>query len=219
MKKDKHWSPSNLFLALVCTLCILSFAVVFTLNFRPLYYYDINALDIAETSGMPKEEIQQNYDILISYNSIFFKGDLAFATLPISEGGRIHFKEVKDIFVGVQVLLVASLVASAVGGYIKLRQGKTVFLKLTSIFALALPAVLGVLVALNWNWFFVAFHKLFFNNDYWIFDAVSDPVITILPDTFFMHCAIMILLLTVLGSLLCYVFYRLRRRKPAKAVG
>ena len=60
----------------------------------------------------------------------------------------------------------------------------------------------------NGDRFFVLFHKLFFNNDYWIFDETTDPVIRILPDGFFLHCAFMILFLIILGSVICLFCYR-----------
>ena len=77
----------------------------------------------------------------------------------------------------------------------------------------AIPAALGVLIALNWETVFVLFHKIVFHNNYWIFDAATDPVITILPDTFFMHCALMILALVVLGSIICLLAYRHAKHK------
>ena len=55
-------------LALVLTLTIISVSVVFTLAFRPLYYLDISALNIPEQSGYSREEIRDNYDVLIDYN-------------------------------------------------------------------------------------------------------------------------------------------------------
>lgn len=64
------------------------------------------------------------------------------------------------------------------------------------------------MIALNWDQFFVKFHELFFNNDYWIFDETTDPVITLLPDGYFMHCALMILAIIFLSSLLSFILYR-----------
>lgn len=53
---------------------------------------------------------------------------------------------------------------------------------------------------------FTMFHEIMFRNDYWIFDEATDPVIMILPDAFFLHCAVMIILLILIGSLLCMRF-------------
>lgn len=37
--------------AIALTLCILSAAIVFTLNFRPLYYMDIHHFNLPENTG------------------------------------------------------------------------------------------------------------------------------------------------------------------------
>lgn len=212
-KKEKLFTPTNILLALVLMLFLISFAVVFTLNFRPLYYFDIDVLNIPVYSGFSPEVIRENYDALIGYNSIFHTGPLTFPTLPMSETGEIHFVEVKNIFVGVQVLMAVTLVLSLVGFILKLRKGQIQFMKLGAIFSIVLPLACGAVVAVNWQFFFVSFHKLFFNNDYWIFDEVTDPVITILPNAFFMHCAVMIMAIVVVCSVVMYVVYRVLKKK------
>lgn len=206
--KTKNLTPVNLVLSILYMLFIFSFSVVVTLNFRPLYYHDIQRLKIPETSGIEKEEIKDNYNALIDYNSVFHRGELVFPTLPMSETGRIHFEEVKVIFDAVQYLVIITALLAAAGTVIQSKRKQYGFLKLASVLTFIVPILLGILILLNWESFFVTFHHLFFRNDYWIFDAISDPVITILPDTFFMHCAIMIVGLVVAGSLLCYGIYR-----------
>ena len=202
-------------LALILTLTIISVSVVFTLAFRPLYYLDISALNIPEESGYSEEEIRENYDVLVDYNMSFGGGRLEFPSLAMSEPGRIHFEEVRAIFNLFKYMAMAGAVLSIAGIVFCIRRREYRYLKLTSILAVALPAVLGILVALNWDWAFVAFHHLAFNNDYWIFDPATDPVITILPDTFFMHCALMILGCVVMGSLICGLLYRREKLKGA----
>lgn len=46
----------NIVLAVALVLFIISAAVVFTLNFRPLYYFDVDHLNITAMSGLPREE-------------------------------------------------------------------------------------------------------------------------------------------------------------------
>lgn len=77
-------------------------------------------------------------------------------------------------------------------------------MKLAGILTLIVPSICGILVAVNWERAFVLFHEIAFSNDYWLFDPVTDPVILILPDTFFLHCAVMILLLTAAGAAACF---------------
>lgn len=199
--------------ALVLFLFILSFSVTFTLNFRPLYYMDIELLDIEGYSGLPKDEIRENYDVLIDYNSMFTDEELQFPTLAMSETGKIHFEEVKVIFVLFQrTALVTAILGLALILVQKKRKDQR-YLKYTGVLTILIPALLGAAVAVNWDKAFVTFHKIAFNNDYWIFDATTDPVITILPDTFFLHCAAMILGMVVIGSVLCLAVYARSVRK------
>lgn len=209
----KIFSPLNILLALVLVLFIISAAVVVTLHFRPLYYWDIDLLNIVESSGYSREEIVQNYNVLIDYNSIFGPKELNFPTLAMSETGRIHFEEVKDVFLFFEITAIVAGVLSLAGILYRHFRRNSGYLLLAGILTVGIPAVLAVLIALNWDRVFVLFHKIVFNNDYWIFDAVTDPVITILPDTFFMHCALLILVLVVLGSVICLLLYRYSKKK------
>lgn len=216
-KKNPAQTAIQLALALILVLFIISFAVVFTLNFRPLYYFDMGHLDISEISGYTDSDIRANYDVLIDYNNIFGPDSLDFPTLTMSESGRIHFEEVKVIFVAVEILCIATFILGLAGILWQHRKKDVRYLKYTSILTIAIPAVLGLIFSLNWEQSFVTFHHIFFNNDYWIFSPDTDPVITILPDTFFFHCAMMILGTVVLGSILCFVIYRVRRKKMTSA--
>lgn len=199
--------------AIVLFLFILSFAVTFTLNFRPLYYMDIELLGIEERSGISKEEIKENYDVLIDYNSMFNDDELEFPTLAMSVTGKIHFEEVKEIFVGFQTTALVTAILSLVSIFEQRKRKPKRYLKYAGIITVLIPALLGAAMAINWDRAFVIFHKIAFDNDYWIFDATTDPVITILPDTFFLHCAAMILGLVVAGSVLCLVLYARSLRK------
>jgi integral membrane protein (TIGR01906 family) len=59
--------------------------------------------------------------------------------------------------------------------------------------ALTLPIVVGTLAAMDFDRAFVIFHRIFFpGKDNWIFNYYTDPIILVLPQTFFMNCAILI---------------------------
>ena len=75
----------NLVAAFLCTIGIFSMAIVFTLHFRPLYYFDIDHLDIPAKSGYSEEVIRRNYDELIDYNSISGPSRLTFSDFMMSE--------------------------------------------------------------------------------------------------------------------------------------
>ena len=207
---------SNILLSLILTLTIISLAVILTLACKPLYYLDIHALHIPETTGYTISEIKANYDAVINYSLSFGNAPLEFPTFPMSEGGRIHFEEVKNIFNLFKYVAIFGTLASAAGILWMRRKQSSGYLKLTAILTVALPAVIGTAVALNWDWAFVTFHEIAFNNDYWLFDSATDPVINILPDAYFLHCAIMILVLVILGSIICGLSYRQIQKKNVK---
>ena len=203
----------HIFLSLALVLFIISAAVVVTLNFKTLYYFDIDFLNIPAYSGYSRETIIENYDALIRYNSLFGPKTLEFPSLAMSESGRIHFEEVKVVFNFFEITAMVSGILSALGIVYCSKKRNINYLLLAGILTVGIPAVLAAFIAMNWDKVFILFHKLVFNNDYWIFDPVTDPVIMILPDTFFLHCAAMILALVVLGSAVCLLLYGIVKRK------
>ncbi|MDF2539685.1 MAG: hypothetical protein K0S76_2706 [Herbinix sp.] len=208
----KRFKISDLGIGVIFTLLFISLSVVFTINFRPLYYLDINVLNIEDTSGYTKEEILQNYDALIDYSSPFYRGELSFPTFPASAAGIIHFDEVKDIFTFFYILGAVTLIAGICIMIYKHRKKDFTYLLVSSVTAIALPLIIGLLLFIDFDKAFLVFHKLFFNNDYWLFDPNTDPVINILPDTFFLHCSLLIILLVLLGSITLLVIYIIKRR-------
>ena len=206
----------SILLSLILTLTLISLTVVLTLACKPLYYLDIHALHIPETTGYTISEIKANYDAVIDYSLSFGNAPLEFPTFPMSEGGRIHFEEVKNIFNLFKYIAIFGTLTGAAGILRQRRKQSYGYLKLTAILTVALPAVIGATVALNWDWTFAAFHELAFNNDYWLFDPATDPIINILPDAYFLHYAVMILVLVILGSLICGLIYRRVQRKNVK---
>lgn len=203
MKQIKH-----IITAIFLSMFIIAVSVTITLAFKPLYYHDVKTMNLAENTGYSQEVIEVNYEELIRYNQDITKERLEL-TLPMSENGRIHFEEVKDIFVVFQYILLPLGLAGAAIGIWKVKKDKSGcdYLKWTSVFTVGVPLVLGAFIAMFWDKVFVIFHKIFFNNDYWIFDHRTDPIINLLPDTFFMHCAVMILGIVMTGGVLCFILY------------
>lgn len=210
------YSKKDILTSISLMIFIISFAIVLTVFFKPLYYSDINRLNIDISSGLSVETIKENYNILIHYQSIFYQGPLVFKDFIMSNGGKIHFEEVKIIFEIIQILMVVSLCLSIIFIYQQYKQKEFRFLKLTAIITIVIPLIVASLAAIDFNQAFIMFHKIVFNNDYWIFNAVTDPVITILPETFFMHCFMMIIFVILICVLICYVAYRKIRKKYLK---
>lgn len=216
--RKSAFSRKNLAAAFLCTLGIFSMAIVFTLHFRSLYYFDIDHLDIPAASGYSKEVIRKNYDELIDYNSISGPSELTLSDFTISEEGKIHFEEVKRIFLNIEY---ASFILIPLTFFLivrQIRKKNIAFFALLSALPTTLVVIVGLLAALNWDFCFVLFHKIMFRNDYWIFNPAYDPVITILPDAYFLHAALLILFCVLAASLFSFLLYRLLRRKISNNV-
>ncbi|MBR6528857.1 MAG: TIGR01906 family membrane protein [Firmicutes bacterium] len=202
--------------AMVIIICI---SVTITVLARPLYYFDIEYLDIPAKSGISAEACKLNYDTLIDYNLLGGPEELVFPTLWMSETGRIHFEEVKDIFIDMQTISVfgvACLVFFAI--YVKCKgvlnnslasDSKDMFLWMKYTFPVTaiVAATVGFAMAIDWQWAFTTMHEIFFDNDYWIFNSYTDPVIKILPEEFFFHCGLLIVTLTIAQIAILRVVY------------
>ena len=68
--------------------------------------------------------------------------------------------------------------------------------KLILIFSICLLIPFSI----NFDASFNLFHKIFFSNNYWLFDPDLDPIINILPETFFFHEAILIISLILISA-------------------
>ena len=196
----RRFKITDLLIGILFTLLFISVAVVVTINFKPLYYMDIDLLNIEATSGFDKAEIIQNYNGLIDYCSPFFTGELKFPTLEASQNGLQHFVEVKNLFIGFYFLGALTLILGIIIIIQKAKFRDYSYLLVSAITAIVLPLLLGIYMTVDFERAFILFHKLFFKNDYWIFDPITDPVILILPDQYFMHCAFLIILIILLFS-------------------
>ena len=201
--------------ALSLSLFIICAAVVLTVCFKPLYYLDIDRYDMPARTGLSEAEIRENYDEMIAFLLRWTGDQLTLPTLPMSEGGKIHFADVKHVFTGVKVLGLAAAALTAICGVSLRNENRKKSLYGAGFVTLGIPAVLGLFVAVAWDRFFILFHKIFFDNDYWIFDPRTDPVITILPDGFFLHCMILIVALVAAGAGLCFLAGKRQGRKAA----
>ena len=211
--KEKKYNAGDFILAILCSLTIICLAVSITVWFRPVYYLDMKLLDIPEESGYSEEICRRNYDVLIDYNIIGGPSEFKFPDMQMSESGRIHLEEVKRIFIFTQVEALAGI---AVLAAVYLRKRKKSWMHLTGFVTAAIAAAVLLAIVIDWEWTFETMHGLLFDNDYWLFNSKTDPVIKILPEEFFMHCGIMIIGLTAAFTSGLEILYR-RKRKYGKA--
>ena len=159
-------------------------------------------------------QMQANYDRIIEYSLFPWVRELHLETLPMSDAGAQHFAEAKDIFqLFVQGGLLALVVAVVLGSWLWRRHRSTGFLTAGAIIALATPLMLTVPLAIDFDRAFVVFHEIAFDNELWIFDPRTDPIIDYLPEALFMRNAFAILVVMIVLSVAAIlVGRRLRRR-------
>lgn len=213
MKKLK---VTNVLIGIIFALFVISFGVIATVNFRNLYYFDIDYLNIANNSGIDKETIINNYNALIDYNSPFYKGDLKFPDLPSSIEGLQHFVDVKNIFTTFYYIAGITLILCGIIIIYKKVKKDYSYLLVSSIAILLIPAMAAIASIINFDATFVIFHKTFFRNDFWLFDPSTDPVITILPDTFFLHSLIFLISFVFIGSLILFLISQYLKKREIK---
>lgn len=159
-------------------------------------------------------QMQANYDRIIEYSLFPWVRELHLETLPMSDAGAQHFAEAKDIFqLFVQGGLIALVVAVVLGSWLWRRHRSTGFLTAGAIIALVTPLMLAVPLAIDFDRAFVVFHEIAFDNELWIFDPRTDPIIDYLPEALFMRNAFAILVVMIVLSVAAIlVGRRLRRR-------
>ena len=77
----------------------------------------------------------------------------------------------------------------------------------------AAAAVLIVWALVNFDGFFVAFHRLAFSNELWLLNPRTDLLIRLMPETFFIHLGCRGLLAAGIWILLLALGFCLPRRK------
>ncbi|GAY75095.1 TIGR01906 family membrane protein [Sporolactobacillus inulinus] len=180
-------------LAVSIAVFVICFAILVALGFTPLYYFDVQHLNLVGQSGFSYDRIVENYNYTIQYLINPLPQTFHLPSFDYSRAGSIHFQDVKRIFTDIELLLVVSAMISVIGIRRKSKRRDFSFLKPTAMLLVVFTLLPLTLFAIDFNGTFILFHKLFFRNDYWVFDPETDPIITILPEAFFLHAALLIL--------------------------
>lgn len=189
------------FLSVICIICVFLFlltaAVGLPIYIRPFYYAHIGACDLERISGYSETEIRQAYDEVLDYLTLPGR-EFGTGVLPHSAAGKAHFVDCKGLFdLNASVLLGSGLVLAVLflmrkkwGPY---RIGRHSAPFWAAVLSVTAPIMIGCLAALDFDRAFVIFHSIFFpGKTNWVFDWHADQIIRVLPQKFFMNCAILI---------------------------
>lgn len=199
---------------------IITFSIGLPIYCRFFYYLQIKPLGLPESTGYDYATIKNAYDQVLNYltmpNAPFGTGVFKHST-----DGAAHFEDCKILFnLNLIVLIVSSIVIFALlllNKYhiIKLCRPfgfSPAFFSAISIFAVIIIIVL--LVAVDFNKAFITFHEIFFaGKDNWTFNPNVDEIITILPQEFFVGCAIFIGAGIIILSLSIIIFQKIKKNR------
>lgn len=205
------------FISFLIFINIIFLSSLFVLNFKQLYYFDINYLDIKNSSGYSEEKIKENYNYTINYVNKSSLDEYSPPSLKASKDGKNHFKDVQNIFKNIKFIISLSIIMIPLGIFILERyKYQRKYLKISSILLTIFPFLLIILFSLDFNWIFTLFHKAVFSSNNWLFDPEYDQIINILPEDYFMHCASLILLISIISGLILMIIFR-RKKDEVKS--
>jgi integral membrane protein (TIGR01906 family) len=176
-----------------------------------LYKYGFEKYNVSLVTGLAPAELDKAARGLIGY----FNSSDKFIDLSVEKDGKpfklfnerevSHLKDVKELFRLVYKVLLGSLV------YALIFIGVCLFwwrdkrrldggLFFGGCLTLAAMLALGLVIAFDFNQFFLQFHMLSFANDFWMLDPAKDYLIMLFPEGFWYDAALFCAIATAAGA-------------------
>ena len=171
-------------------LFFLSLSILLTIYLAWIFYpMEIQWLNLANRVYLKSETIQYNFQILMNYLTNPFSEVLEMPDFRSSAAGLHHFAVVKNLFHLAQFVTLVTLPCFYFFVKKIVKKGFLPLYRKSILTLVLLPLVIGLVgVLIGFEQFFTLFHQiLFVGDDTWLFDPAKDPVILILPETFFLH--------------------------------
>ena len=205
--------------AIASFILIVTCAIAVPIYCRPFYFWHIEALNL-EKSGYTAAQIKEAYNEILDYLTLP-GGTFSAGDFPFSASGASHFADCKVLFtINAAMLFGAAVFLIAVWIMKKQNRIQTLYIgpfhasfyaAVTCIVFILLAAVLA---SMDFYAAFVTFHSIFFpGKENWILNYRTDPIINVMPQDFFMHCAILIGAIIVIISLVIVIWQVKEYRK------
>ena len=192
---------------------LITASVSAAVNSSWFYTYGFDKYDVSETTGLDDEQLSLAAHELIGY----FNSDTEPINVYVVKDGApfqlfnerevIHLQDVKGLFRLVYGLLLGTGLYACVYFGLSLfwwreRQPLAKGLLWGGGLTLALMVVIGVVSAIDFDWFFRQFHLISFANDFWMLNPATDYLIMLFPQGFWFEAAIYCALATALGAII-----------------
>lgn len=206
-------------LSLLSSLFILTSSIAVPILLRPFYYAHITPLNLESATGLSRRQIIRSYDEILDYCT-GRSANFSVGGLPWSLSGKEHFSDVRNLFLldlstaeltGLLLLFWSLFHRRFHVQPYRFRNRSFVFWGCIGLWLVF--GCIGILIAVDFSRAFIVFHTLFFPNKYnWLFDFRADPIILLLPQTFFRSCALLVFMLLVLQCAIA-ILWELRKTK------
>lgn len=189
------------------TAFILSTVVLWVvkLSFLP-FWINLQFVDTDAILNLSKDTVMLNFNELVDYliNSYVF--ELNLSNIPVSDSGAFHFMEVKQIFTFIKSIQFVAFV----GTFFFILSEKNIkdyaLYKKLSKYLCVFPVVMILIIATSFNFWFVLFHHIVFNNQDWLFNPITDPIILVLNEHLFL---VYFIICIVLFEIILFIFYKI----------
>lgn len=196
---------------IIVALFTIGISVIVSLNLRSIYKYSIQKYELDKIGQLSKEKLMEDYNILLNYLQNPFTKKLEFNNFIMSSNGEFHFYEVKKIFLSIYLIILIFVFVFIVIYLVKRYNNKKInLIKSLNYGANALISIIAVLLTsifIDFSKAFIIFHKIFFNNEYWIFDSKTDPIINVLPEEVFKLYALVVIIFTLIAIIVYKAIY------------
>lgn len=210
-------------------IALLSSVDIAVYHIPGFYQKQFNANEVYNdlNRAIPKQEVNRAFDEMLLY----LRGDRNDLDIKVISNGKtsqfytnrekLHIADVRNLFISayylrrvlfvIGCLLATMLIAfsNCANEFIK------DFSKIshhTILVANTMLLLLIAVISINFDAAFTTFHELLFNNDYWLLDPNKDDLINLLPESFFIHISIVIVMiylsLVALGLMVIYLIQK-----------
>lgn len=196
-------------------LALISTVVLMVMNCTPIYSFVIDKYNLTNRTGLSADRLILNYKEIVSYLQVPGSQYLQLSDFAMSESGVIHFADVKIIFQALYVIVILFVIALGIFLVIRHHEKGRALLSISNKganLAFIVFSLLLVSISVNFSETFTMFHKIFFRNDYWVFDYRTDPVILALPEQLFLILSVIIIgLLFAVCLLIKVIHYKCKK--------
>lgn len=200
---------------LVLIVFLITLSVTITINSTWLYALNVRYGNFLPLVNLTGKEMMKNYHALLAYLNYPWISTLKMPDFTDSKSAIIHFKDVKNLFsINYLLLVVTTYPALKWLFWLKKTEQQWRLIRIMQG-VLTFTSFMLMLMFLNFEQFFIGFHKLLFRNDDWEFYPQQDPIINALPESFFAQ-AFLLWIICFGGFCLAFLIYGKRYFKNKK---